>query len=280
MSKPQTIIFPSEPFSPRKPEPDFETEVQAAREAGFEVAFYDLEEARLGTPVSSGPCLYRGWMMSLPAYHRFAQHLATRGLELLTSPVEYELCHHLPGWYPALESVTAESRWCPADTPPAQWPLEDFGDSALIVKDYVKSEKHAWKEACYIPHPSKAEPIVQRFLELRDSFLEGGLVFRRFLEFEHLTHHSKSGMPLSLEYRLFFWKGRLLAHRPTWEGTYPNVELPEETFCELASRIDSPFFTMDVARGTDGRWWVVELGDGQVAGLPETLRPSDFYSRL
>jgi hypothetical protein len=37
---------------------------------------------------------------------------------------------------------------------------------------------------------------------------------------------------------------------------------------------------MDVARRTDGRWIVVELGDGQVAGLPDDADPGRFYGAL
>ncbi len=37
---------------------------------------------------------------------------------------------------------------------------------------------------------------------------------------------------------------------------------------------------MDVAQRTDGTWIIVELGDGQVAGLPECAEASGFYRLL
>ncbi len=37
---------------------------------------------------------------------------------------------------------------------------------------------------------------------------------------------------------------------------------------------------MDVARRVDGSWLVVELGDGQVAGLPDTAAIPAFYMSL
>ena len=40
------------------------------------------------------------------------------------------------------------------------------------------------------------------------------------------------------------------------------------------------FFTMDIAERADGSWMIIELGDGQVAGLPERLLPVDFYRAL
>ena len=50
-----------------------------------------------------------------------------------------------------------------------------------------------------------------------------------------------------------------------------------EVFEALAKSIPSRLFSMDIARGVDGRWWVIELGDGQVAGLPPNVEASQFY---
>jgi hypothetical protein len=37
---------------------------------------------------------------------------------------------------------------------------------------------------------------------------------------------------------------------------------------------------MDVALREDGEWTVIELGDGQVAGLPSPDLAGEFYRRL
>ncbi len=42
----------------------------------------------------------------------------------------------------------------------------------------------------------------------------------------------------------------------------------------------SRFFTMDVARRRDGGWMIVELGDGQVSGLPREADADRSYSAL
>ena len=42
----------------------------------------------------------------------------------------------------------------------------------------------------------------------------------------------------------------------------------------------SRFFTMDVARRTTGEWIIMELGDGQVAGIPSRVSPASFYESL
>src|SRR5204863_5332052 len=110
-----------------------------------------------------------------------------------------------------LEGQTPRSVWLPGtgkfDMDRVMELLRTFGDSPLVLKDYVKSQKHAWEEACYIPSASDrqaVERVVTRFLELQGPDLVGGLVFREFAAFEPVGSHSRSGMPLTLEYRLFF----------------------------------------------------------------------------
>ncbi|MBI3928938.1 MAG: ATP-grasp domain-containing protein [Armatimonadetes bacterium] len=98
---------------------------------------------------------------------------------------------------------------------------------------------------------------------------------------EPIGVHPQSGMPLSLEYRLLYLYGQLLGSELYWEeAAYPDLQPPLEHFGRIAGQIPSPFFTMDVARGRDEKWWVVELGDGQVAGLPAGVPPAEFYARL
>ena len=37
---------------------------------------------------------------------------------------------------------------------------------------------------------------------------------------------------------------------------------------------------MDIAKKKDGDWIIVELGDGQVAGLPDNADKDEFYKQL
>lgn len=45
---------------------------------------------------------------------------------------------------------------------------------------------------------------------------------------------------------------------------------------QVASRIDAPFYSVDVIQRGDGVWRVVELGDGQVSDLKEWTAPQLF----
>ena len=88
-------------------------------------------------------------------------------------------------------------------------------------------------------------------------------------------------MPLTEEYRIFWLDAQPIFCSPYWEGgqyskTYPPLEL----FAEIAAAVRSRFFSMDVARRIDGDWLIVELGDGQVSGLPRESDADRFYEAL
>lgn len=162
--------------------------------------------------------------------------------------------------------------------------LAEFGSAPVVLKDFVKSRKHEWEEACFIPSASDysaVERVVRRFIELQGDDLALGLVFREFVELAELGRHPKSGMPLTREFRLFFANQKLIACFPYWDDVeYGAADVPLAHFGVLAARVDSHFFTMDVAQRRDGEWVVVELGDGQVAGLPERADVLAFYRAL
>jgi hypothetical protein len=162
--------------------------------------------------------------------------------------------------------------------------LLSFGASAVIVKDFVKSEKHHWADACYISAASDTEQalrIVQRFLALRGDDLQGGLVFRKFTSFRSIGTHPKSGMPLTEEFRAFVLDGKVLTCMNYWdEVEYPGVLPDFQALLPAVASTPSRFFTVDFARLENGEWMIVELGDGQVAGLPETADLKQFYEAL
>lgn len=95
------------------------------------------------------------------------------------------------------------------------------------MKDFVKSRKHDWHEACYVPELADGEQlasVVGRFMELQGAHLSGGLVLRSF----------------------------------------------------------EPFVAGGEARvwWVDGVWRVVEVGDGQVSGLPAGSEAAGLFAAL
>jgi hypothetical protein len=292
------VLYCSDPWDRRRPDSQYVGEAAAADRLGIPWAAVDHDAIEKGDtdrglrhfPGQQHPVtgVYRGWMLAVEQYAGFYRALEDRGVRLVNDPAAYRHCHHLPESYPAIEGHTPRTVWLPGrgefDPDAVMDLLRPFGDAPIIVKDYVKSQKHAWAEACFIPSATDREAVgrvVRRFLELQGPDLAGGLVFREFIEFEPVGRHPRSGMPLTLEYRLFFLDGRPLLVTPYWEGAdYEGAGPPVERFTALAAGVRSRFFTMDVARKRDGDWLVVELGDGQVAGLPDDADVGAFYRGL
>lgn len=283
------ILFCCEPTDPKQVDSCFEDEWQAAQKAGFPVALINFEaivaekavNAVARVPEQSGSAVYRGWMLKPAQYKNLYEALKHKGISLVNSPDQYKRCHYFPDSYDAIKSCTPKSIW----TSPKcdlKKTLKDFGDRPIIVKDYVKSRKHEWFDACFIPNASDtptAQRVVDKFIELQEGDLNEGLVFREFIEFEPAGFHEKSGLPIIKEFRIFFFDGDPLIESAYWPQVSKD-EIPMELFKEIANKIESNFFTMDVAKRPDGEWMVIELGDGQVAGLPEVMAPLDFYMAL
>jgi hypothetical protein len=293
------MIFCSDDLDRRKPDEAYSAEVAAVDRVGaqsFLVNFDalvnngDAVKAVRRVPEQAEPCvaMYRGWMLKPSAYSRLYEALATKGLRLINDPAAYIHCHYLPESYSVIEQWTPRSVSLKIegelDMDRIMVLLQPFGPAPLVLKDFVKSRKHEWDEACYIPsasNRSSVERVVRRFLELVDDDLNEGLVFREFVNLEPLTQHSKSGMPLTKEFRLFFLDDKLVFWTEYWEeGDYAGISPPVDQFTKIAAAVKSRFFTMDVAKRRDGDWMIVELGDAQVAGLPENADVDGFYRAI
>ncbi|WP_051838765.1 ATP-grasp domain-containing protein [Streptomyces sp. NRRL WC-3742] len=199
------ILIPADPLNPRRPDPHFAWEARLLRDLGgvrhlvdhdalLTGDAADAEEAVRRVPEGAGPLWYRGWMLPSARYAGFAAALAARGCHLLTSPAGYRTAHELPGWYGVFEGATPPSTWIPYGDGAAPGTQELAaavarlgGSGPAIVKDYVKSRKHEWHEACYVPELADLTAVgrvVGRFVELQGEFLAGGVVLRRFEQFE------------------------------------------------------------------------------------------------
>ncbi|MFD0991690.1 ATP-grasp domain-containing protein [Tenacibaculum geojense] len=295
MNKPMKIIFCDSVIDNKVVEPDYQSEFDSAKENGFETHVFSFEELTDGNingalkfiknSDTKEYGIYRGWMMKPKVYEQFYNGLLKKNIQLINNPTEYEHCHYLPNSYDKIVGETPKSNWTKDLTKTKIIELtNEFGVKPIIVKDFVKSEKHNWNDACFIPNASdktKVEKIIARFLELRGDYLNEGIVFREFEELEFLTDHSKSGMPLTKEFRIVFLNKNVVQIYNYWdEGNYDSEKPDIDFFKNIAKRIDSNFFTMDVAKKKNGGWIIMELGDGQVAGLPDNANRNEYYKEI
>jgi hypothetical protein len=292
------IVFCNSLLAPNKPDEDFAAEYESAKQAGLDTYLVSLEQLREGDvaralrriPIQAHEekAIYRGWMLQADEYQILYQGLQQQKLHLINSPKQYLNCHYFPNSYHKIEAYTPSSIYFEVrgevDFQDIVDKLTIFEGKPVIVKDYVKSEKHYWEQACFIPSSTRltdVERVTSQFLNLRGNYLNQGLVYREFVELEPLTIHSKSGMPLTKEFRLFYLNGKLLTYAQYWnEGDYEGEQPDVDKFNQVATQIESNFFTMDIAKQKNASWLIMELGDGQVSGFPEPMNVDDFYVKI
>jgi len=293
------ILFCDNPYDNKLVDPDYENEFSEAKENGFTVHLFSYESLtkekdavsatrKIKRSDSLQKIIYRGWMLKPAQYSVLYETLLTKNYKLINSPVQYQNCHYLPDSYRFIIGHTPKTIWLTVENQQVNYDklfndIAIFGNSALIIKDFVKSQKHYWDTACFIPSATdkeKVRSVIDKFIELQNTDLNEGLVIREFADLNDLTVHSKSGMPLKEEYRLFFLNGQLLGCYDYWEeGEYAVSELPPlHVFTTIAKNIESNFFSMDIAKTKSGDWIIIELGDGQVAGIPGKVNGLEFYS--
>jgi hypothetical protein len=275
------LIVPQDVLRPRRPDEHFAAEALAARTAGCTVALVDHDALASGdgadratsrVPAGSD-AVYRGWMLGSTQYAAFADTLAARGTMLRTDASCYRRAHELPGWYATLAGVTPATVWTDGtERPEFDRACRELGAGPAVLRDYTKSMKHHWDEAAFVSDVADRDAawrVARRFAELREN-VEGGYVLRRFEQF------------VGAEVRTWWVDGacRLATAHPDTPDTPPPNELDAPTLAPLVAALDLPFVTLDLALRDDGRWRVVELGDGQVSDWPAGLPAAELVDIL
>jgi hypothetical protein len=284
------VLLPEHPLRPGEVEPDYAEEHAAAAACGFDVALYrhesvtsgDLARAVRFVPVRNHPTptLLRGWMLRDAQYAQLAVALSERGHALINSPAAYAQAHYLPQAYPLLVPHTPETRWTNTPDLDEAWQLyQDLRSGDVVAKDHVKSVKHRWFEACFIPaHADEARfrGVLRTLREDRDKLFEKGFVLRRFVPLVS-DGLDMRGHPADREVRLFFFNGEIVV-RPKPQFLPPPDLL--DVYCSIARKLESRFLSMDLAETAAGGWTIIEVGDGGVSGLPVSLLADAFFTRL
>jgi hypothetical protein len=285
------FLFCEDAFRPNAVDEAYIVEYECAINNGFDVLLYNFEDKILrlkGINDKLETVIYRGWMINPIEYAKLYNELLVLNYELINNPVEYQNCHYLPDSLKFIENYTPKTIFEKYKNEESIKTLIDksknFDGKAVIVKDYVKSEKHYWNTACFVQNSNDIEKLsetIKNLMSLRGNYLNEGIVIREYIELNILTNHSKSGMPLSEEYRLFFYKNEILCILNYWEEVeYGNMDIDLKLFENIAKNIENNFFTMDIAKNRHGEYIIIELGDGQVSGLPENADKNVIYKKI
>jgi hypothetical protein len=244
------FLFPSDPFNKRVVDPDYADDLNALAMRGFSHSLFSFEDFLEGKFKSSAPIpqdksvVYRGWMMMPDSYSILNDTLVTSGCHLLTNPAQYRHCHYLPEWYESCREFTPASIFVPRETDFVE-AVKDLGWDHYFVKDYVKSLSTS--RGSIAESPEQIQEIVLLMEQYRGS-VEGGVCIR---EVEDFLPHT--------EERYFVYNKIAYGRR----GHVPDI------VNEIATRVDSPFFSIDVVMNTSNQLRLIELGDGQVSSIKQ-----------
>lgn len=277
-----TLLVPCDPLTPTRPDEHFAPEADAAKRAGWNVVLVDHDAILHGggtlfrrQTFEPGAAIYRGWMIPTNHYAGLWLAMSERGVRMETAVLDYERAHELPRWYWSFCNLTPNSVWTEGGQIERFTHLcQTFGIGSVVLRDYVKSEKHYWDEACFIESVAdvdSAARVASRFRELRGDAFTGGYVLRRYESF------------VGPEARLWCRHGevRLITAHPDSPDV---VTTPLRDFVVAVERAladaNLDFVSVDVTERADGQWRVVEVGDGQVSDRPSSCDPYDFITAI
>jgi hypothetical protein len=246
------FLYPCDPFNKKDPDETYLEEFSAAQAAGMACSLYSAEDFEAGDfkprPLFAEheEVLYRGWMLTPNGYGQLLEAIERKGACAVTSVAQYRLCHHLPEWYPLCKDLTPETVFVEhgADYAAA---VSDRHWPAYFVKDYVKSlTTNRGSVATSVEEISEVVSLIEKYR----GQVEGGVCIRQFEQLAPGT-----------EERYFVFQGKPYARN----GAVPDIVQT------VASRIDSRFFSVDVALSIDDTPRLIELGDGQVSDRKQWL---------
>lgn len=201
----------------------------------------------------------------LPMYRWITEELALGGSRLVNSHGEHKYIANME-WLEDLNGLTfpTYTRW---DTLP---------EGSYVVKGRTNSRKWEWKTKMFAETAGDVKRIASALYE--DPLIrEQGVVARTYTPLEEVSE-GINGLPVTNEWRFFVFDGEILTGAYYW-SLVPEEDLPFDPLrppAEAVSMVQdviarvaekATFYVVDVAKGVDGRWWVVELNDGQMSGL-------------
>lgn len=171
---------------------------------------------------------------------------------------------------------------------PRTWrSLEDLPEKGpFVLKGETNSRKHNWLRDMYAETKTDAIMIANRLAD--DSLLgHQKLYIRQYVPLVKYLD-GVNGMPVTKEFRFFVAYGQLLCGGYYWQNYIDDIgcspspeEVPREFLQDVIERVgdNSNFYTIDVGQTVSGEWIVIELNDGQQAGL-SCVDPFKLYQLL
>lgn len=244
------FLFPSDLLNDKQVDESFALEYAALQASSHQCHLLNADEwesgyCKITRKLLNQPILiYRGWMMKPNEYQQLNEDIQRLEGKLLTSPQHYELCHHLPNWYEQCQQYTPKTIFTDRNAN-FESIISEQSWQGCFIKDSVKSL--TTERGSIAKTADEVRTIISDIEKFRGG-IEGKICLR---EVEYFQSDS--------EERYFVYRGKPYARDA-------QLAMPDMLF-DIADKIDSPFFSVDIIYNKDNKPHLVELGDGQVSDI-------------
>lgn len=220
----------------------------------------------------------------LPFYQDVQNELALRNCALINTYSQHKFAADFE-YYSLVDKYTFPTYFSNFGTLP---------EGQYVVKGRTNSRKHRWKSHMFA---STRSELMERLNTLADDqwIFDQGLVVRKYVPL-YQVGEGINGLPITAEYRFFFYKTTMLCYGYYWSShpeykaqvdalfTTPFQTLRPEikTFAnDVAKEISPkiPFFVLDIALTDTKAPILVEVNDGQMSGL-SSCDPKILYNAM
>jgi len=249
-------------------------EWDAAQRAGWQLALH-----RNQVPENTF-CVPR--YSTVPLLHEFFLDIQARGVTTINDKLATEWCRYIQDWSIEYNDVTPKTS---QDVGRLKFPI--------CVRGTAKSAKSSFNERMFIPTPADVYQITRNFCDSVEYAQLPEYTYREWEEFQKIPIDEPliGYPPVINEWRTFWAYGEHICTQFYWEPLLEVYELralkdleawrAEATAfsADLVKRSRANFVCLDVGKRADGVWRLIEVNDGQSAGL-QGYDPDSFYKRL
>ena len=242
--------------------------------------YFQVYTSRTAIPKNS---LVIGRYSCLPYYHELVEDLKNTDSRLINGLYEHQYIANFDYYYD-VQPFTFPTWFQLSDIPFSK------RDKPFVLKGRTNSKKFQWNTHMFAENFQKAVHLSGELLN--DPFIgPQGLIFREYVPLETFEI-GVNDIPMTNEWRLFFYKNTLITHAYYWgilddlqiidkiEPDFINNGIP---FAQQVAKEVSEFtnfFVLDIAKTKEGKWILVEVNDGQQSGLNGMINPEKLYSNL
>lgn len=201
-------------------------------------------------------------------YEKLYNQCEKNGIYLINNIKEHLLASELESWYPLIEALTPYSEWFDK-VPDCEYLLARF-TFPMFIKGSRQTAKHAAKLS--VAHDRQDLERILFEYGKNDILHWQKFVCREFVELKPVQAITTNKIPVSFEFRTFWFNGKLVGSGHYWSAftTYNWDVMQKRQALSLAEKavdcLKVPFLVIDLALTKEDKWIIIECNDGQESG--------------